>query len=272
MAKLPAIEVVAIEEHGTALETTMRYVLWAIVVLSTMKALLFIFQSLTSPLRTVPGPFLAHFGRLYYFYRVARGRWEHDDIALHRRYGPVVRVASDMYSIDTPEVVKKVYGIGSRFAKADWYDAWKHPSPDRWTLFPDRDMKRHGETRKRFQAMYSMSSLVNYEGYVDECAEIFGQRLTEFAHRKEVVDMGNWFQLYAFGRSFMLSATIMAALRYDDLRELTRSRGHRRHYIFSKIWIPGQRRRYRWPPEGFAWRAAIWNIGWDLRQMAPISF
>jgi cytochrome P450 len=175
-----------------------RYLPWAFAIFCATQVLVFLYKTLSSPLRSVPGPFLARFGRAYYFVKVAAGRWEHDDLALHRHYGPVVRVGADLYSVDSPEVVKKVYGIGSKFAKSDWYDAWKHPDPNRWTLFPDRDMKRHAETRKRFQAMYSMSSLVNYEGYVDECAEIFGKRMTEFASRGETIDMAHWLQCYAF--------------------------------------------------------------------------
>lgn len=176
----------------------LRYSLWGIAILITTQILLFLYKSLTSPLRSVPGPFLARFGRFWYFWRVYLQHWEHEDIALHRKYGPVVRVASDMYSIDSPEVVKKVYNINSKFVKSDWYYAWQHPDPNRWTLFPDRDIKRHAETRKRFQAMYSMSSLVNYEGYVDESAEILGQKLSEFAARGETINMGHWFQCYAF--------------------------------------------------------------------------
>ena len=99
-----------------------------------------------------------------------------------------------MFSIDDPTVVKSVYGIGSKFPKSDWYEGWKHPSPDRWTLFPDQDMKRHAETRKRFQGLYSMSSLVSYEGYVDECTKIFSEKLRGFAKTGEVIDMGHWFQ------------------------------------------------------------------------------
>ena len=103
-----------------------------------------------------------------------------------------------MYSIEDPRAIKTVYGIGSKFPKSDWYDGWKHPSPDKWTLFPDRDMKRHAETRKRFQGLYSMTSLVSYEGFVDSCASIFDNRLREFATRGETINMGHWFQCYAF--------------------------------------------------------------------------
>lgn len=72
------------------------------------------------------------------------------------------------------------------------------PNPERWTLFPDRNTARHAETRKRFQNLYSMTSLVSYEPFVDECADIFSQRLTEIAQSGKSIDMGHWFQCYAF--------------------------------------------------------------------------
>lgn len=166
--------------------------------LVAVRCLYFLVSSLLSPLRSVPGPLWTRFTRLWYLNRLNNGHFEDDNIALHRKYGPIVRIGPDMYSIDSPEVVKTVYGIGSKWVKSDWYEGWKHPSPDRWTLFPDRDIKRHAETRKRFQAMYSMSSLVSYEGYVDDCAEIFSQRLGEFSENGQVLNMGHWFQFYAF--------------------------------------------------------------------------
>jgi cytochrome P450 len=59
-------------------------------------------------------------------------------------------------------------------------------------------MARHAETRKRFQNLYSMTSLVSYEPFVDECADIFSQRLTEIAQSGKPINMGHWFQCYAF--------------------------------------------------------------------------
>lgn len=161
--------------------------------------LLFSFvTSFTSPTRRIPGPLLARFTRLWYLRRVALGRFEHENIQLHRRYGPIVRLAPNMYSIDLPEAVNKVYGIGSKLPKSDWYDGWKHPSPDAWTMFPDKDIRRHAQTRRVFQGLYSMSSLVSYEGYVNECADVLLNRLSLFSKSREPINMGHWFQCYAF--------------------------------------------------------------------------
>lgn len=157
-----------------------------------------IIAALFSPLRSIPGPFWTKFTRLWYFKRVYQGNFEHDNIELHRRYGRIVRIAPNMYSIDAPDIVNTIYGISSKMPKSDWYDGWKHPSPDRFTLFPDRDIKRHAETRRRFQGLYSMSSLLSYENYVNECTDILQQRLSEFAKHSSIIDMTHWLQCYAF--------------------------------------------------------------------------
>ncbi|KAL3480447.1 cytochrome P450 [Aspergillus californicus] len=152
----------------------------------------------TRSLRSIPGPIWTRFSRLWYFRRVWNGNFEEDNIYLHQKYGPVVRIAPDHYSINDRAALKTIYGTGTKFAKSAWYEGWKHPSPERWTLFPDRDIKRHGETRKRFSSLYSMSSLVNYEAFVDQCADVFFQRLGEFADRDVKFNLGEWFQFYAF--------------------------------------------------------------------------
>jgi cytochrome P450 len=155
-----------------------------------------IWRCITSPVRALPGPWPARFSRLWYYQRVRNGSFHHENISLHEKYGPIVRVAPGYFSISVPD--KTVYGIGSKFPKGDWYQGWKHPSPSRWTLFPDQDMKRHAETRKRFQNLYSMSSLLSYEGYVDQCIDIFLDMLNQSARTGRSIDLVHWFQCYAF--------------------------------------------------------------------------
>ncbi|KAJ5266557.1 hypothetical protein N7478_009365 [Penicillium angulare] len=43
-----------------------------------------------------------------------------------------------------------------------------------------------------------MSSVVNYEPFADRCIDIFFQRLDEFASHKKSLNLGHWFQYYAF--------------------------------------------------------------------------
>lgn len=43
-----------------------------------------------------------------------------------------------------------------------------------------------------------MTSLVSYEPFVDECADLFDQRLSEIVQSGTSIDMRHWFQCYAF--------------------------------------------------------------------------
>lgn len=157
-----------------------------------------IIRAAASPQRSIPGPFLARFTRLWYLLRVSRGGFERENIALHRRYGPVVRVAPGMFSVDLPEAVTSVYGANARMPKGSWYIAWGDPDLAKWSLFSDRDAKRHAETRRSVQGLYSMSSLVSYEGYVDECTRIFLRGMEDLAQGQTVADMTLQFQYFAF--------------------------------------------------------------------------
>lgn len=125
------------------------------------------------------------------------------NIELHRKYAkpgqyyaPIVRLGPNLYSISSPD--KAAYGISSKMKKSDWYHGWRHPSPERWTLFTDQDIRRHAETRRKFQGLYAMSSMRGYERYVDECADIFEQRLREIADEDRGLDMSHALQCYAF--------------------------------------------------------------------------
>lgn len=170
------------------------YILAAAVLVCAVASLLH--ETFTAPTRSIPGPWSARVSRLWFFRKVHQGNFHHANIALHEEFGDIVRVAPGYYSINRPE--KTIYGIGSKFPKSDWYQGWKHPSPDRWTLFPDQDMKRHAETRKRFQGLYSMSSLLSYESSVDSCIDIFLEKLRGFAQAGTTMDLAHWFQCYAF--------------------------------------------------------------------------
>ncbi|KAJ5983199.1 hypothetical protein N7481_005298 [Penicillium waksmanii] len=165
--------------------------------------LLFVFHVLLrlgratfSSLRDVPGPFWTRFTSLWYFNQLRHGSFEHENIRLHQKYGSIVRLAPNQYSISDISAIKTVYGTGSQFAKSAWYDGWKHPA--QWTVFADRNIKRHSDTRKRFTSLYSMSSLVHYEPFVNDCAELFNRRLIEFTENTKSFNLGHWFQCYAF--------------------------------------------------------------------------
>lgn len=76
-----------------------------------------IWRALATPLRDLPGPFAARFTRLWYLKNVWRGDFEKVNVRLHDRYGPIVRIAPNEYSIDDSEAIKIIYGHGTSFTK-----------------------------------------------------------------------------------------------------------------------------------------------------------
>lgn len=106
------------------------------------------------------------------------------------RYGP------HRYSLSHPEAAKTIYGLRTTFPKSSWYYAWGQPQE--WTIFSDSDVRRHGENRRQYQSLYSMSAMRRYEPYVEECISLFRERLTELAHAGLPANLGHWMQCYAF--------------------------------------------------------------------------
>ncbi|KAF1943495.1 cytochrome P450 [Clathrospora elynae] len=155
-------------------------------------------KGLFSPLRTVPGPIAARFTDFWYLWRVKRGAFEVDNIELHRKHGEIVRYGPNRYSLSSPSAQKTIYGHGAKFPKSSWYKGWSNPHLDQWSVFSDQSIQRHSENRRQYQSAYTMSSLVSYESYVDECADLFSQRLQEVASAGVYADMGHWLQCYAF--------------------------------------------------------------------------
>lgn len=76
-----------------------------------------VLQATLDPLRHIPGPLIARFTRLWYVWHIYKGRVHYTNIGLHKKYGPIVRLAPKLYSIDDVEAAKTIYGSGTRFVK-----------------------------------------------------------------------------------------------------------------------------------------------------------
>lgn len=72
------------------------------------------------PLRDIDGPFIARFTSLWYLKKIFDGKFELVNIALHKKYGPIVRIAPNVYSIDDADCAKVLYGHGSKFVKVSF--------------------------------------------------------------------------------------------------------------------------------------------------------
>ena len=68
-------------------------------------------------LNRYPGPFLASLTDWWRFVDVYRRRPEGTHIALHRKYGSVVRLGPNVLSFSDPEALKTIYGLNKGFIK-----------------------------------------------------------------------------------------------------------------------------------------------------------
>ncbi|KAH8651368.1 hypothetical protein BX600DRAFT_516939 [Xylariales sp. PMI_506] len=80
------------------------------------------------PLRSIPGPFLARFSDVWYFWQVSRGHFEKVNLTLHAEYGPIVRYGPNRYRVNNPQAAKIIYGHASKFSKSSWYSTWGAPT------------------------------------------------------------------------------------------------------------------------------------------------
>jgi hypothetical protein len=84
-------------------------------------ALLFLLRPViayfTSPLKSIPGPFLAKFTNLWRMLDYWKCTQIQSHRKLHEKHGPAVRIGPNMVSLSDPSLLKTVYSIRGDFVK-----------------------------------------------------------------------------------------------------------------------------------------------------------
>lgn len=166
--------------------------------------------------RRFPGPFFAKLNRFWYFSQMHKSDFHLTNLQLHRQHGieperllapsmltksvgKFVQVMPGYVTIDDPEAFKTIYDRNSGWAKGEFYTPWNVGSnADNTNLFSERQIDRHSEMRRKVAAMYSVTSLVSYETYVDECTTLLHKHFHAFALKGSVINFARWCQCYAF--------------------------------------------------------------------------
>jgi hypothetical protein len=66
---------------------------------------------LLDPCRSIPGPFIARFTKLWTLYQVFKGDYEVTAAKLHRKYGPIVRVQPGQYIVHDVATAKAMFQV-----------------------------------------------------------------------------------------------------------------------------------------------------------------
>lgn len=75
-------------------------------------------------LRDIPGPRIAKYTRLWKLHSVWKGDHHQTEIALHKKYGPLVRIGPNHVSVGDPSAVPIIYGLNKGFTKVCIASNW----------------------------------------------------------------------------------------------------------------------------------------------------
>jgi len=155
------------------------------------------YKRYSSPLRRYPGPFVASFSRLWKVKSTASGRTHLDHIDLHRKYGPVVRIAPNEVSIASPEAARTLLSAGKRFFKTPFYGVF--PPPENPDIFTETREDVHATKKRVANVPYSMAAMQQLSPFINDTIEVLFKKIDEHidSHRG-VFDLGAYLHYFAF--------------------------------------------------------------------------
>lgn len=161
-----------------------------------------LYKRYASPLRHYPGPWLASVSRLWKVWSTASTNTHLEHIALHQKYGPVVRIAPNEVSISSPEAARLVLSAGKRFYKTDFYGVF--PPPENPDIFTEVREHVHAQKKKVANVPYSMAAMQQLSPFINDTVELLVSKLAGIAYqpvpdgRGPQVDLGAWLHYFAF--------------------------------------------------------------------------
>jgi hypothetical protein len=100
---------------------------------------------------------------------------------------------------DDPREVPTVYRLKAPLEKTVWYDAWRPAGMhSRRDMFTNTSEKDHASYQRVIGHIYSLTSVLKSEPGIDEIAQLFVQRLDEFAESGAAFDFGLWLEMFAY--------------------------------------------------------------------------
>lgn len=134
------------------------------------------------PLRHFPGPFWASVTRLWVAYHNTLGDECELELALHRRYGPVLRITPTLLLVSDATKLPEVYHRQAN--KTNHYITGSFGEQE--SLFNMKEHKVHAHFRKIAAGPYAFSNIKKMEPLVDFRIEQWLERLSDlFAQKSE---------------------------------------------------------------------------------------
>jgi hypothetical protein len=145
------------------------------------------------PLRHFPGPFWASVTRLWIAWHNYLGDECEVELALHRKYGPVLRVTPTLLLVSDATKLPEVYN--RQASKSNHYITGSFGETE--SLFNMRDHKVHAHFRKIAAGPYAFSNVKKMEPLLDvRIEEWLGRIEGLFCKSGEKFDFAPWVSCY----------------------------------------------------------------------------
>ncbi|KAK1145435.1 hypothetical protein N8T08_004310 [Aspergillus melleus] len=184
---------VLVDQTGTLVKA-----LIAIVVLHVLgKA---VYNVFFHPLRAFPGPVSHAISPIPYCYRLLRGRLPFDMLALHEKYGDVVRIAPGELAFAHVDAWKDIHGHqpngGDECGK--WMSFYKYADGTP-TSIANAEREEHGILRRQLSHGFSERSMRAQEPLITQYVDLLIRRLHEkCGDGTKSVDMVSWYNFTTF--------------------------------------------------------------------------
>ncbi|KAH8919358.1 cytochrome P450 [Atractiella rhizophila] len=152
---------------------------------------LYVTYRVISPLRHIPGPFLWSISETPRTVASGLGRAAFIIHDFHNTYGDVVRIGPDTVIFRDKEAIKKVYGIGAKFNKSEFYLPFTFDPKD-YTTFATLDNAAHAQRRSMHNRAWNRPSVLSQQDVVQEKNNAFIIKMREVISQNDVVDLVKW--------------------------------------------------------------------------------
>ncbi|KAJ7185432.1 benzoate para-hydroxylase [Mycena filopes] len=160
-------------------------------------SLILVLRLASRPLSRIPGPFVTRWTNLWLAYHAHQGRRYKAVDEAHQRYGVVVRIGPNHFSVASPEALSIIYGQGPNAPpKSVFYDVFV--TNTNTSIFSTRDRKSHSTKRRAISHAFSSSALQEFIPFIEATLDQFTQRMDQFCDTNEFFDALLWFNYLAF--------------------------------------------------------------------------
>ena len=159
------------------------------------------------PLSRFPGPLLARVSNVYFSYIFLGDSHTWDMLALHERYGSVIRIAPNELAFSSAQSWRDIYGGRQPFIKSPFFEGTSFAGKAQ-SIITVRDPKEHQRMHRYLSAAFSERSLKDQESLIASVIDQFIEKIGEPC--RNPIDITRWFHLMSFdvigelsfGRSF----------------------------------------------------------------------